>query len=357
MVKGEINQQKVDVDYRKIDALNYSSIKTFLDDGVGIFYKEYILKEKKEKWTPSLVIGTLIDDIIINYRGDMTAFYQNFDNKYCQLNENKSSAQVFLLADYLFEELSPSIKDGKITGNFEIAFQNSFDRIQKEGKYKGKTIEQGLSDFNTNGKDYFNLKLHSINKIMVDLQQISIAERTANKLLRDETTGRILKGVLFTIPKIVVVTDFMGITIKVEIDLTEINHEEKWLQPYDLKNVFDNEDFDYSYIKYRYYLQAALYKTALTLYAEKEFPGYEVRPFKFIVGDTSANNRKPLIYSLSEEDERYALSGFHLNGREYKGLVTLLSEIKWHIENDVWDCSMEAFINEGLLNLNINYDD
>jgi len=349
--------------YRQKEGLNFSSIKTFEDKGVGIFFKEFMMGDRKEISSSPVLIGSMVDDIILTYEGDINAFHQAFDERYVKFDGIKSTAQAFLLADYIFDSMMEVELGVKTVDNvdkmFEACFAEAFAKIQAEGKYKGKTAEQALQDFEKNSKDYFHKKISNVGKMVVDLDMISTAERVANQLMQDEFTSTILKGERqdkMWMPKLQIEFGMFGVVCKAELDAIEIDHSNQTITPYDLKCTYDNEEFPYAYIKNRYYLQQAFYTQALFIWkGENELADYTIQPFKFIVADTSANKRRPLVYSLTEDDLEMGTVGFELRGYKYRGVVELVQEIKWHMDNDVWDCSKDAYENNGNLNLNINY--
>lgn len=346
------------VPYRQKEGLNFSSIKTFDHKGPKVFYKEYVLGLREDMDSNAILVGNIVDDIILNYGGDQTLFEQNFDEKYARFDGNKSSAQAFVLADYLFDIIKETIREGVVTGDFEACFKQAFARCQEDGKYKGKTWEAGLADFDKVSKSYYESKINAIGKQVVDLTTLNIAYNLAKQLMTDPFTAPLLNNegnMLLT--KIELSFEYKGLKCKGEMDALEVNHDEQWVRPYDLKCTFDNEDFPYSYIKNKYYLQQAFYTIGLKKWLEEnEMEHYEVKGFCFLVGDTSINSRRPLVYRLSEQDFENGVKGFSLRGYEYKGLDKLVEEIKWHLQTDIWDCGMDAFLSNGNLILNINYD-
>jgi hypothetical protein len=358
MVEGQIKQELVS--YRNKEGLNFSSIKTFDDEGVGVFYKEYILGQRKEKVSQALIIGSLVDDMVLTYRGDMNLFYQHFEDRYVKYDGVKSSAQAFILADTLFDNMMETLNsDGGVTGDFETCFKESFNKIQADGKYKGKTWDKGLEDFEKTARLYFDKRIQSIGKIVVDLKTLSIAENVARVIFTDEFTSATVKGEdKAWLTKVVIEFEFMGVKCKSEVDAIEIDHDKKTVRGVDLKCTYDNEDFPYNYVKNKYYLQQAFYTEAIQSWMKEsaELDGYTLVPFKFIVGDTSINNRRPLTYKLSSADMKLGFTGFTLRGTYHKGIHELIQEIKWHIANDIWNCSKEAIENSGVLPLSINYD-
>ena len=356
MITGEVNPKTVS--YRQKEGLNFSSIKLFEDKGVGAFYNEYILGNKKHLDSQAIVIGSMVDDIVLNYAGDMNLFYQHFDEKYVKFDGNKSSAQAFVLADYLYDSMMETAVNGVVTADFENCFREAFDKVQAEGKYKGKTWEKALEDFEKVARDYFDKKIDSIGKQVVDLKTLSIAEEVSKNLLTDSFTASLLKGEnAMMLTKVEVDFEYQGVKCKAELDGVFIDHENQTVQGFDLKCVYDNEEFSYAYVKNKYYLQQAFYQKALIHWCVTEgFESFALLPYMFIVADTSINKRRPLIYTTTAEDGEYGVEGFELNGRKYRGIKELVKEIKWHMENDIWNCSKEAIERNGNLGLNINYD-
>lgn len=344
--------------YRQKEGLNFSSIKTFEDKGPMMFYKEFIAGEKKILDSAAILIGSMVDDIILTYGGSIDEFHQHFDERYCKFDGVKSSAQAFLLADYVFDAMMETAVEGRVSADFETCFQEAFTKIQAEGKYKGKTWDKALEDFNKTAKEYFDQKIQNIGKMVVDLNMITTAESVAQQLLSDPFTASYLKNEdtpLLT--KVQIEFEFDQVKCKAELDAIEINHQDKTIRGVDLKCTYDNEEFPYAYIKNRYYLQQAFYTQALFSWRlDNGLEDYDLLPFKFIVADTSANKRRPLVYELSIEDMEAGLGGFTLRGNKYRGVEELVAEISWHMENDIWNVSRDAWVKNGNLTLDINYD-
>lgn len=348
--------------YRQKEGLNFSSIKIFEDKGPMMFYKEFIVGDKKVLDSAAILIGSMVDDIVLTYGGSIDEFHQHFDERYCKMEGTKSSAQAFTLADYIFDammevELGQKAvdDDGKI---FEVCFNEAFAKIQAEGKYKGKTPEQALQDFEKTARGYFDNKIANIGKMIVDLNMITTAENVAQQLLTDSFTSSLLKNEnnpLLT--KVQIDFQMDDVKCKAELDAIEIDHRNKTIGAIDLKCTYDNEEFPYAYVKNRYYLQQAFYTQALLQWRiDNGLHDYDIVPFRFIVADTSANKRRPLIYTLTPDDIFKGLDGFVLRGYQYRGVIEIVRDIRWHMEMDVWNCSKEAVDLNGNLTLSINYD-
>jgi hypothetical protein len=144
-----------------------------------------------------------------------------------------------------------------------------------------------------------------------------------------------------------------GQQFKSMMDKVIVDHEQRTVQVYDLKCTWSVENFLEEYYLYRRaYIQALLYYKAAIHFMNntEEIKDYRVEPPKFIVCD-STNYYNPLIYTLSDEDLEDAYNGFTHKNREYTGVATLIKDLKWALENNVWNISRENSINNGLVKI------
>jgi hypothetical protein len=143
-----------------------------------------------------------------------------------------------------------------------------------------------------------------------------------------------------------------GHLFKSMMDKVVVDHDEKTIQVYDLKCTWSVENFLEEYYLYRRaYIQAYLYWQASRFWAsESGYGDYEILAPRFIVCD-STNYYNPLIYTLSTEDLFNAYKGFTYKNREYKGVGPLIADLKWAMDNNVWNISRENSIANGLVNI------
>lgn len=381
MIKGKVLQrvfiEKPQVNYRKLDALNQSMIALF-DENPILFFRQFKLGEpRKDKPTVPTIIGDLVHFHLLECNGDDEAFENRFDEKFALFNGTIGSGQAYVLADALFEvtqeNMTPS---GEVTATFDSRFKDAFYKIKmiKEGNkdkyYKGKTVEQALEDFvkidkkGSSGEMYFQARLENIGKIVVDVSLVDKSRMVGNALRNDDFTRQEFmekEGVEvfnhFPIEWNYNLDERRFIPCKSEIDKLKIDHNNKTIHPIDLKTTFDNENFNYAYIKGYYYIQNAFYDRAVIYWKTQEgLDDYSVVPMKFIVGDTSANNRRPLVYDTTDIDRGMGWHGFTMRGNKYRGVKELVEEIAWCEENGIWNCSKETYDKRGQLELKIQYD-
>jgi hypothetical protein len=148
----------------------------------------------------------------------------------------------------------------------------------------------------------------------------------------------------------------MDMDLKCMSDKIVIDHEEKTIQPYDLKVTWNVENFVDNYYLYRKtYLQCALYNIGISLYFKELYPDYKVLPMKLIVAD-SLNYMNPLVYELTREDLKAGYIGFKANGKNYRGLKSIINDLKWHKDSNIWSISKDNYDKRGKVNLNIQYE-
>ena len=136
------------------------------------------------------------------------------------------------------------------------------------------------------------------------------------------------------------------------MDKVIVDHKQKIIQVYDLKCVWAVENFYEEYYLYRRaYIQAFLYwKAVVHLKNEMGIGDYTVMEPRFIVCD-STNYYSPLIYALSMEDLLDAYEGFEHKGKKYTGVREIIEDLKWAVENNLWEISRKNYQNSGLVKL------
>ena len=350
-------------EYRKINKLSASDIKLFNENRYK-FYVTIVLGEKQEDLTsPPIVLGQLCDFILSDCRGSLDEFDKRFDEKFKLLSIKKGSGQMFLLVDELFKfTLRDMDEEGNITSSFSTRFEEAFDKLQSQDKFKGKKVEWALEQFrNSDEEIYFQECLDSIGKYVVDQSMLEKAKSTVEMVIQDENVNWLFNGKegLDNFGKTVIEFEYLGMECKCEIDDLSIDHLNKKIIITEIKTSYDIMDaFEYTYLKRRYDLAAAFYYIAVNQ-EFKENQGlsdYDIE-FQFLAVDTSKERLRPLIYKLSKDDINKVINGFRLKtGSYYKGLVELIQEIKWSSETQNWNISEKAFENNGILNLEINYE-
>lgn len=361
-VKGELKTQREfvstpNLNYRKLGGLNYSMICKY-EKSPADFVDEFILGNPRDgDDTLATKIGNIVDDIIFTHRGNMDDFDNAFDGRYAlYTGVDTGTKQVFLLADELLK-----VTKREPDASFASRFQNAFEAAQRAGKYKGKTLEFALDDFEKVAMEYFTTNLENMNKIVVSVGILTKAQGIATRAMEDDFTKNVFdfnkgdedheKLTKFPITFTYSIESLGKIEGKCEVDMMDIDHKRKIIFPYDGKTTYDNTQFPYNYLKNSYYIQQAWYTMGIKHWAAENGMGdYTIAPYEFIVID-SAGWRKPLRYKLSDFHLIQGIAGFTIGGRVYKGITELVGDIIWSSETGNWGVRRTDFLRKGIINL------
>jgi hypothetical protein len=136
------------------------------------------------------------------------------------------------------------------------------------------------------------------------------------------------------------------------VDFIKIDHENKTIQPFDLKTGSGSSgEWTKSFIKYRYYFQYILYTIGMQDIAKQlDLEGYELLPFKFMFAGRT--EKLPIIFDIDPIWNDAAINGFTtVAGYKYKGLDELLTEIDWHWSNQQFNITKELSDSNGHLTI------
>jgi hypothetical protein len=148
--------------------------------------------------------------------------------------------------------------------------------------------------------------------------------------------------------------EYKNKNIKCILDKVIINHNNKTIQPIDLKSgSVSSKEFMSNFFKFKYYLQGTLYNAGVfNEYKKLINANYELLPFKYIYLPTFDYNN-PKTFILTEKWEHAAWQGFTTNsGYKYRGITELVDEINWHIKHQIFNETREFYEN-----LEIELDD
>jgi len=149
---------------------------------------------------------------------------------------------------------------------------------------------------------------------------------------------------------------------KALLDGILIDHENKTIQPYDLKTIGKSVyDFPISYLQFGYYRQCAFYEIALLSENSpvKQFldDGYQLLDFVFIVVETKISSSHPaIVFRTSKQDRLCGVYGGKAGRKYYKGINELISDYKYHKVNDYWDLPKSLYESSGEIKLDVFND-
>lgn len=345
------SKKRTEEDYRKVVMDSSSSLKDFSQDRKK-YYKKYFLGEKVEdKDSSAANMGRIVETLLMEPH--------LFDDKFFM--SSCASTPTGLMLDFV-EALYRVTRDatdefGTVKGHFldlaEEAYRISGFKIKFEAvitKFQGSDAEIYYNEIRA---------VRTKNLTVVNTMEISIAEKIVEQLKTNSTTAPIVNLVNSSRYEIIDQMQVEGYTIdghkfKSMLDKVVIDHDERTIQPYDLKCTWSVENFYEEYYLYRRaYIQAYLYYHAMLKLvddAESAYYGYTVEYLKFIVCD-STNYYQPLIYTLDIDDMGDAYKGFTHKGRTYPGVGDLIKALIWCRETNTWNISHKNYLSNGVVNI------
>jgi hypothetical protein len=347
MITGQV---KTEANYRAKSIDSSSSLKEFSMDKKK-YYRKYILGEDVEdKDTQAATTGRVVETLLM----EPHLFDEKFYMSACA-SAPTGLMLAFVEALYKFTKEATD-ENGNVTRSFEDISKDAYTESGFKIKYDaviGKFIGSDAEIFYNEIR-----KVRGQNLTVVTTEDVTNAEKIVEELRTNPVTKDIVNltsSVRYTVHNQLQVEGYIvdDHEFKSMMDKVVIDHQEKTIQVYDLKCTWSVENFLEEYYLYRRaYIQAYLYFWAATHFRESDenLSGYKVMPPRFIVCD-STNYYNPLVYTLSDKDLKDAYEGFTHKNREYKGVKELIIDLKWALENNVWNISRENSINNGLVNI------
>lgn len=144
------------------------------------------------------------------------------------------------------------------------------------------------------------------------------------------------------------------------LDFVHINHSNRTIAINDLKTTRTHvSDFISTVIKYRYDIQAAFYMDAFKWWVQNirtDLADYEILGFSFFVESTN-NIGSPLIYHVPKSTIYIGKYGADIINNGVKktliGFDELITNFKWHMENNTWSYTKKQYENKGIIDINI----
>lgn len=348
---GIVAGKQTEETYRENMLDSSSSLKEFSLDRKK-YHRKYILNEDvREKENTAIIIGKVVETLLLEP--------ELFDSKfYMSSCVSEPTGLMLAFVEALYTSVRESMNDeGIIQQDFEdaldIAYEASGFKIKKEAviaKFTGSDAEIYFQEI---------LKVRVNNLTVVGTRDIENANRIVDNLRTNFVTKDIVSLVSSDRYTILDQYQIQGyfiddMELKSMLDRIIIDHKEKTITPYDLKCTWTVENFYTEYYLYRRaYIQGFLYYHACLFLKNNnpDYADYKVNFIKFIVCD-STNYFNPLVYSLSESDMEDAYNGFILsNGREYPGVKEIIKDLKWAMEEDIWNISRKNYERNGILNI------
>lgn len=348
MIKGV---SKTENNYREIYLDSSSSLKDFSFDKKK-YYRKHVLNENvEEKSNIAINTGKIVETLLLEE--------DKFDEKFyiSTVSEPPTGLMlVFVEALYSITIENTDKETGKLTTTFEFLTKQAYQRSGYKIKYE--TVVDKFT--NSDAVNYYDelIEVRTKNLTVVSPNEVENSVKIVEELKTNFVTSGIVSiadSKRYSVYNQLQIENYvvLGHHFKSMIDKVIIDHQSKTIEPIDLKCTWSVDNFfrEY-YLLRRAYIQAFLYWRACQEYfaQDDELKFYEVLPTKFIVCD-SINYMNPLIYTLNKKDLKDAYNGFEVNNRFYPGVEEIITELKWTIENNMWNMYKKHYECNGIINI------
>ena len=318
--------------YRQDPAYSYSTIARFEREG---FRNINTLFEKVT--TPSLTFGSLVDCLITEP--------EDFDNRFFVTDilpeDNTISGLVKTIYDN-YGDTYFSLND--VPDDFILGCIGSYQRNWKP-ETRCKVIRE-------KGNDYYELLHVSEGKIVVSSQDYADAIACADELY----TNPVSKDLLFpTNPDIEVYWQlkfkgkYKDISLRCMMDAIVVNHINKGITLVDLKTTgHPEEEFENSFVKWRYDIQATLYTEIFMQNAPEELLNYHINPYHFLC--INKKTKAPIIWKFHQNFCTKALET--KDGNTLRNWREIVEDLDYYTHQPIIKYSKEVVNNHYMMDIN-----
>lgn len=315
-------------------ALSYSRISDFDKNG-----PQALIRASEVNKTESVAIGSLVDDLT---NDDI-----DIENKYYIYNGSKPTATLGKLCNIITKNYSELPEKKEI---LEIVKKNNFwsttkDDIKLVSKYN-------VPEF----WEYLRAIFFSKNKKIISSEKYELSKELCQILKSHDFSKHIFENndLIDRYNQFTFNITYMDVVLRGMMDFLIVNHIDKTIQIIDLKTgQYKGLEFIINFIKFKYYIQESVYtlkKVEQFICKELNLKGYTMLPFQFLY--ISVYEKIPLVYTTTDLWHKAGRLGYYSGTYYNKGLDELIQEIKWHVNNNVYNLPKEIYINNGNVKLN-----
>jgi hypothetical protein len=313
--------------YREVEALSYSKLSKLASNP-----KNLIAEEKEE--SAALSFGSLVDCIMFTP--------EDFDETFYQTSVKKPGGEMQKWLDVYLEYELPT--DYSLNDTDQIILKSR----TISGYNKSLKDDTALRKFHDECDLFLGEMSKAGDRIIITDDDFSRAISMQSKLLNNEFTSPYFASELELVNQHEIYFDLEGTSFKGLLDGIIIDHENKTIKPYDLKTTSESlQFFEGEFIKWKYYLQAGLYRAGLSLM----YPDYKILEFDFIVIN---DWEEPMIWRVDDVLHSLCMLGGTLrSGKQIKGVYQLIEDYGWHEKEKKYDYPADFYRNGGYKVINI----
>lgn len=326
-------------EYRADPALSYSTLSRFEREG---WRNLSSLFDKQE--TPALTFGSVVDCILTDGR-------EEFDRRFivCEfppLTDNLVKVTRSLHRMFGNEHRSiATIDEEKIS---EIAASNGY---YSGSSYKSLRVKKVLE----NCQEYYSLLSLAGERTVINQSDYDDAITCVDELRNNNLTKAFFnvnpwETDIEKVFQLKFKASFEGIPVRCMFDELIVDHKSKVIYPIDLKTTgYPEEEFQHSFMKWRYDIQAKLYSYILQECINKDpyFSQFKIQHYQFIV--INRRTVAPIVWEFQENLSIVDLKDS--TGEIYRDWRKILTDLNYYLANPNLKYSKEVVANNCIMKI------
>lgn len=341
-MKKSIKDLSLDIteaQYRQRSALSYSTLSRFSREG---WRKLSSLFDRID--SPSLSFGSAVDTKLTEP--------ENFDNIYvvCEFPPiSDTLISITKSLHNLYKDRFSTISEIPDEVISDIALSHDYYVNDKYAKHRVKSVKESC-------EEYYTLLTLSAGKTILSQSDYNDVMSCYNELKTNYVTKSFFdvdpwSNEIEKVFQLKFEAEYNGIAVRCMFDEIIVNHKTKTIYPIDLKTTgFPEEEFDGSFLKWRYDIQAKLYTYILQEVINKDeyFKDFRITGYTFIVINRRTLSPLVWIFDLNKCEKDLIAD----DGTVYKDWRSILTELKYYLDNPGIKYTKEATLSNRILKLN-----
>lgn len=314
-------------------SLSYSKLSDFDRNGAISLVRRTSVDNAGAK------LGSIVDDLLFLEKSA-------FDERYYLFDGDKPTATLGLLVDVILKNYTvvPSKEE-----MVRIAEANNFwTNIKNPEIYLSKF---DVPEFWNYLKTMFEIN----NRTIITSTEFNNAMELVEILQSHPYSKDILENDFENYNQVKFEYDYKGFRVRGIIDILSIDHKNKKVIMTDLKTGKNPSiEFEDSFIKWRYYFQAALYVGAFEeICKELNLKDYTLEPFQFLY--VSRADKTPLLFKMTNTWLKASYKGFSIGKFKFRGIEELVDNIYWCWKNKEYNIPKHVVEANGVVELKDNF--
>lgn len=278
-------------EYRKDPAYSYSTLAKFEREGWRNFSTLFDRVE-----TPSLTFGQAVDTLTLPVEGE------NFEDSFIVCDFPEMSDTLITITKELHKMFSSKHKKLGDISDVDIsdtAVRNNYYANARYATFRVKNIREQC-------EEYYSLLTLAGDKTILSSEEYKDVLDCVNELKTNPYSKEFLVEDPFALEKELLYQlkfkgTYKGIGLRCMFDAIQVDHYAKIITPIDLKTTgHPEEEFEKSFFKWKYYIQARLYTEILRQNLEDDpyFKHFRIGPYRFIT--INRRTKAPVVWKYED---------------------------------------------------------